>query len=149
MWTYRTAGLAVIVSAGALVGPSALADEKRPDTPPALAGKWRQEVKQGDDSRTTVYLFLKDGRVEIETQIKTARHEVFERIKGDLVAVGKDRLTIVHVARVSKEGVEEAIPKERRRTRTVRYLVMGDELHWIPVDDNMESKPSVLKRVKE
>ena len=135
----------------AQAAPGDAGDVKAVAPPAELVGKWRHEVTEGADSRTSVYHFTKDGRLEVDTRLDTPDHKVTDLVKRAVVKVEGDRITVVDVSRTSAEGVEDAIPPERRRPRTYRVRVKGDELHWSEVDeqDKPSPKPRVLKRVTE
>ena len=130
------------------------ADDVKPVAPPAdVVGKWRLEVKEGKSTRTSVYHFKKDGSVEVDTRIETPDRKVTDLVKRAVVKVEKDQITMVDLSRTGSDGVEDVLPAERRRTRTVRIEVKDGELQWTEVPagkkPDPDAKPTVLKRVKE
>jgi hypothetical protein len=130
------------------------ADDVKPVAPPAdLVGKWRHEVTEGKTSRSSVYQFFKDGRVEVDVRIETPEAKVSELVKRAVVKVDTDKVTVVDLSRTGPDGVEHVLPAERRRSRTLQVKVKGDELQWTEVDAAgkaaPDAKPLLLKRVKE
>ncbi len=130
------------------------ADEAKLVAPPTeLVGKWRLEVADGKTTRTTVYHFMKDGSVKIDVRLDSPDLKVNDRVKRAVIKAENDRITVVDLSRISAEGVEDVLPAERRRPKTLQYQVKGDELRWTEVDKDGKpvqgAKPSVLKKVKE
>lgn len=151
--------LAVVVlsAVGCAQKPAAGAPQKNGDVksvpPPAeLVGKWNREVTDGKNTRTSVYHFTKDGRVEIETRDVSPDRKQTSLVKRAVVEAGKDRITVVDLFRTGDDGVEEAVKPERQKPRTLTARVEGDELTLIEVDPTgtplPDTKPVVLKRVK-
>jgi hypothetical protein len=138
----RLALLAVLVAPS--LGCSANADVK-PVAPPAeLVGKWRLERQEGASARVSVYHVSPDGFVEIDTRVTTPDRKMSDWVRAAITQVEGDTLTVVDLSRVGT-GDEEVIPADRRRPRTVRYRVAGDELHWgLGTETQM-----VLTRVKD
>lgn len=150
--------LALLFAAGLAAGcsfkPAAGADDVKPVAPPAeLVGKWRLERTDGKSTRTVVYDFQKNGRVEKDVRLDTPDLKVNDLVKGAVVKVEKDRITLVDLSHTSKEGVGDVLPAERRRERTLQFEVKGDELRLTEVGKDgkpvPDGKPVVLKRVKE
>ena len=135
-------------------GGAAGANDVKPVAPPeGMVGKWRLEVKDEKTTRTSVYHFTKDGRVEVDTRLDTPDLKTTDLAKRAITQVEKDRITVVDISRTGADGVEDVLPAERRRTRRFQIQVKGDELHWSEVDETgkpaPEAKPVVLKRVKD
>ena len=148
----NAAGCSAAPTAGAS-GPAA-ADEVKPVAPPeGMVGKWRLEVKDEKATRTSVYHFMKDGRVEIDTSLDTPDLKTTDLAKRAVTHVEKDRITVVDISRTGADGVEDIIPAERRRTRRYQVQVKDDVLSMSEVDEagkrTPDAKPVVLKRVKD
>lgn len=148
--------LAAGLGAGCAPKPGAGADDVKPVAPPAeLVGKWRREVQfpDGKGSRTFVYDFKKDGRVEVDVRHDSPDLKVTDLVTRAVVKVEKDRITMVDLSHTSAEGVEDVLPSERRRSRTLQIEVKDDELRLTEVGaegkPTPDGKPVVLKRVKE
>ncbi len=124
----------------------------KPVKPPAeLVGKWRHEVADEKDRKVSVYQFFDDGRFEVESTITNPDRAVSDLVKRAVVKVDDDKVTVVDLSRTGSDGVEEPIPPARRRERTYRVKVKGDELTWTLIDEQAKSAPTpqTLKRVKD
>jgi hypothetical protein len=128
------------------------AEGVKPVPPPAeLVGKWRLEMKEAKSAKTSVYHFLRDGRLEVDTRLETPDLRVTDLLRRSVIKVEGDKITIVDISRTGADGIETVIPAQRRRPRTFQTRVKGDELHWSEVDEKgvPSPKPQVLKRVGE
>ena len=148
------AALVFAIAACGCPNPSAGADEVKPVPPPkGMVGKWRLEVKDEKATRASVYHFMKDGRVEVDTRLDTPDLKTTDLAKRAVTHVEKDRITVVDISRTGASGMEDIIPAERRRNRFYEVRVKDDELHWSEVDEAgkpvPQAKAVVLKRVKE
>jgi hypothetical protein len=149
--------LVLFIAAGLATGCSpssgAGADDVKPVAPPAgLVGKWRLERTDGKNTRTVVYDFQKGGRVEMDVRLDTPDLKATDLVKGAVVKAEKDRITLVDLSRTSAEGVEDVLPVERRRSRTLQFEIKDDELRWTEVGADGKPVPdtkAVLKRVKK
>jgi hypothetical protein len=124
-------------------------DVKSVPPPKELLGKWRLELKEGTTTKTSVFNIQKDGRVEVESVIKSADAELKDTVKSAITKVEDGKLTLVDLSRTGGDGIEGTIPAERRKPRTIPFRVDGGSLKWGPREDQAKSPAWELKRVKE
>jgi hypothetical protein len=125
-------------------------DDVKPVAPPKeLVGKWRLELKEGNTTKTSVFTIQKDGRVEVDSVIKSTDRELKDTVKSAITKIEGAKLTLVDLSRTGSDGIEGTIRAERRQPRTLSFRVDGGSLTWGPREDQAKSPVWELKRVKE
>lgn len=141
-------------SDGAILAAGSTADvQVKAVAPPAdVVGKWRIEVSDGKNKRTSVYHFGKEGHVVIETHVTSPELEASDSIERVVVAVEKARIAVIDLSRTGTDGVKNVIPTKQRRTRWYETELKGNELRMTELGE--DGKPAkgatclVLNRLK-